>query len=52
MNFPNLEQFNCSSNQLTSLPTNMNFPNLWDFNCNNNFSPLVNITINDGEYID
>ena len=35
MNFPNLEEFNCSNNQLTSLPY-MNFPNLKGFSCKNN----------------
>ena len=36
MNFPNLLEFNCSSNQLTSIPTNINFPNLKIFSCYNN----------------
>ena len=37
MNFPNLEHFNCSSNNLTSFPNNMNFPNLEHFDCSMNF---------------
>ena len=36
MNFPNLQDFDCSNNHLTSLPDNMNFPNLQYFNCSNN----------------
>ena len=36
MNFPNLQYFYCSDNQLTLLPDNMNFPNLQHFDCNNN----------------
>ena len=35
MNFPNLYEFDCHNNQLTSLPDNMNFPNLQKFNCHN-----------------
>ena len=33
MIFPNLQIFNCTNNQLTSLPDNMNFPNLQYFYC-------------------
>ena len=36
MNFPNLQDFDCSNNQLTSLPNNMNFPNLQELICNDN----------------
>jgi len=36
MNFPNLEEFNCSNNQLRFLPDNMNFPNLQYLNCSKN----------------
>ena len=37
MNFPNLEHFDCSSNNLTSFPNNMHFPNLEHFDCAMNF---------------
>jgi hypothetical protein len=36
MNFPNLQEFYCNRNKLTSLPENMNFPNLQWFYCDNN----------------
>ena len=40
MNFPNLLEFNCSYNNLTSLP-NMNLPNLQIFDCSNNQLTLL-----------
>jgi Leucine-rich repeat (LRR) protein len=36
MNFPNLQEFYCYGNRLTSLPENMNFPNLQEFYCSYN----------------
>ena len=42
MNFPNLTEFNCSSNQLTFIPDNINFPNLKIFSCYNNVVLLIN----------
>jgi len=45
MNFPNLQHFDCSNNQLRFIP-NMNFPKLQIFSCNNNKLKSLPDTIN------